>query len=110
MLPLPNMTERPNKRTVQSENRQMTPQIAALAELTQSLWERMENLNPEREPQELMFISGFNAALGEAIAIARAEEIRVRNFIHTQDGTCLDSEKERVQFIDRLYGAGDNTD
>jgi hypothetical protein len=104
------MTERPNMRTVQSENRQMTPQIAALAELTQSLWERMANLNPGRETQDLMFISGFNAAVGEAIAIARAEEVRVRNFIHTQDGTCLDSEKERVQLIDRLYGAGDNTD
>ena len=104
------MTERHRKRTVQSENRQMTPQIAALSKLTQSLWERMESLNPGRETQELIFISGFSAALGEAIKIALAEEVRVRNFIKDHDGTCLDDDKEGIQFISDLYGTGNNTD
>ena len=66
----------------------------------------MERLTPGRETQELNYISGYSAALDEVINLARAEELRVRNFIKDHDGTCLDTEKERMQFIYDLYGPG----
>ena len=83
-----------------------TPLVSELSKLIEPLRQRMERLTPGRETQELNYISGYSAALSEVIRLARAEELRVRNFIKDHDGTCLDTEKERMQFIHDLYGPG----
>ena len=83
-----------------------TPLVSELSKLIEPLRQRMEQLTPGRETEELNYISGYSAALSEVIHLARAEELRVRNFIKDHDGTCLDSEKERMQFIHDLYGPG----
>jgi hypothetical protein len=83
-----------------------TPLVSELSKLIEPLRQRMEQLSPGRETQELNYISGYSAALSEVIRLARVEELRVRNFIKDHDGTCLDSERERMQFIHDLYGPG----
>ena len=83
-----------------------TPLVSELSKLIEPLRQKMERLPPGRETEELNYISGYSAALDETIRLARAEELRVRNFIKDHDGTCLDTEKERMQFIHDLYGPG----
>ena len=58
---------------------------------------------PTATPEEIVFAAGYNEALGVATYIARSEELRVRQFIETNNGYCLDTEEEREKFIQDLY-------
>lgn len=44
-----------------------------------------------------------------SVTEAQAEELRVRGFIESHDGTCLDEEEERRRFIQDLYGERKST-
>jgi hypothetical protein len=76
-----------------------SPQITELSKLRQDLY----SIIPNATIEEIVFAAGYNEALGLATYLAKAEELRVRKFIESNDGYCLDTEEEREKFIQDLY-------
>jgi hypothetical protein len=86
-----------------------TPFIDALIKLRANYQIGLAHLKPTSELEKISAVAANNHAVDKAIQLAEAEELRVRGFVESADGYCLDTEEERRQFIEALYGTG-NTD
>lgn len=73
--------------------------------ITPTLIAQLQDLQPPIEDEEEeSFAAGYRQGIEDAINLAELEELRVRGFIESHDGTCLDEEEERRRFIQDLYG------